>query len=147
VDVILVHRRDTLRAEARLQENIKERNIPILYNTVVEEIMGETVVNAIRLRDLKKKESYVVNVNGVFIAIGYEPVNNLAKKLKLQLTDDGYIVVDERQRTSMPGVYACGDVTGGIKQIVTAVGQGSVAAISVFEDLMNPYWKGKGDFE
>lgn len=147
VDVTLVHRRDTLRAEARLQENIKERKIPILFNTVVEEIMGETVVKAVRLRDLKKKESYVMELNGVFIAIGYEPVNTLAKKLKLNLTDDGYIVVDDRQRTSMPGVYACGDVTGGIKQIVTAVGQGSVAAITVFEDLMNPYWKGMGDFE
>ncbi len=145
VDVTLVHRRQTLRAEARLQENLKERRIPVLYNTVVEEIMGEAVVNAVRLRDLKKDRSYIMDVDGVFIAIGYEPVNGLAKQIGLKLTEEGYIVVDERQRTSMPGVYAVGDVTGGIKQIVTAVSQGSVAAITAFEDLMSPYWKGKGD--
>lgn len=147
VDVTVVHRRDRLRAEARLQENLKERNIPVLYNTVVEEIIGDTLVNAVRLRDLKEKRSYEMKVDGVFVAIGYEPINSLARKLKLRLDRDGYIVVDERQRTSMPGVYACGDITGGIKQIVTAVGQGSIAAITAYEDLMNPYWKGTGDFE
>lgn len=145
VDVTIVHRRDTLRAEKKLQENLKERGIPILYNTVVQEIKGDEVVKAVRLKDLKENRIYDMAVDGVFIAIGYEPVNEVAKMLGLELTPDGYIRVDSRQRTSMPGVYAAGDITGGIKQIVTAVGQGSVAALTAFEDLTNPYWKGGGD--
>jgi thioredoxin reductase (NADPH) len=145
VDVTLVHRRDTLRAEKRLRDNLMERKIPLLLNTVVEEIMGKEVVKGVRLKDVKEDRSYTMDLDGVFIAIGYEPVNEVAKKLGLELAPDGYIKVDERQRTSMPGVYAAGDVTGGIKQIVTAVGQGSVAALTAFEDLTSPYWKGKGD--
>lgn len=145
VDVTLVHRRERLRAEERLQRNLKDREIPVLWNTVVEEIMGETVVNGVRLRNHKEKRSYTTPVDGIFVAIGYDPVNELAKKLGLKLTRDGYIKVDGRQRTSLDTVYAAGDVTGGIKQIVTAVGQGSVAALTVFEDLTNPYWKGKED--
>lgn len=143
VDITLVHRRDALRAERRLQDSLKERGIPVLWSTVVEEIIGEEVVSAVRLKDLKKNRTYRMEVDGVFVSIGYEPVNTLAKNLGLELTEDGYIKVDERQRTSMPGVYAAGDITGGIKQIVTAVGQGSVAAITAFEDLTNPYWKEK----
>jgi len=141
VDVTLVHRRDALRAEKRLQDSLKERGIQVLWSTVVEEIIGEEVVKSVRLKDLKKKKTYSMQVDGVFISIGYKPVNALAKDLGLELTEDGYIKVDSRQRTSMPGVYAAGDITGGIKQIVTAVGQGSVAAITAFEDLSNPYWK------
>ncbi|GBE35842.1 thioredoxin reductase [bacterium BMS3Bbin06] len=141
VDVTLVHRQDKLRAEERLQQNLKERGIPVLWNTVVEEIMGDAVVNAVKLKNLKEKRSYVMDIDGVFIAIGYEPLNGIARKLKLKLSPEGYIVVDERQRTSLRGVYAAGDITGGIKQIVTAVGQGSVAALTAFEDLTNPYWK------
>ncbi len=141
VDVTLIHRRDRLRAEERLQQSLRERRIPILWNTVVEEILGDTVVNAVKIRNLKDDRTSVMPVDGVFVAIGYEPLNELARKLGLELTGEGYIKVDERQRTSMKGVYAAGDITGGIKQIVTAVGQGSIAAITAFEDLMNPYWK------
>jgi len=145
VDVTLVHRRDTLRAEKHLQDSLKAQNIPIIWNTVVEEIMGEEVVTAVRLRNLKENRSYQMDIDGVFIAIGYEPSNELAKMLSLELTEDGYIKVDSRQRTSKPRIYAAGDITGGIKQIVTAVAQGAVAAIAAFEDLASPYWKDKGD--
>jgi len=71
----------------------------------------------------------------VFIAIGYDPNVELARKLGLELTAEGYIRTDNTQRTSIPHVYAAGDVTGGVKQIAVAVGQGSIAAISAFEDL------------
>ncbi|MFN3533740.1 MAG: FAD-dependent oxidoreductase, partial [Candidatus Brocadia sp.] len=57
--------------------------------------------------------------------------------------EEGYIKVDEKQRTSLPMVYAAGDITGGVKQIVVAVGQGSIAALTAFEDIANPYWKGE----
>ena len=144
MDVTLVHRGDKLRAEERLQQNLKDRKIPVLWKTVVLEILGDTVVNAVKLENLKNGKISLMHVDGVFVAVGYEPANELAKKLGLELTGDGYIKVDERQRTSMSGLYAAGDITGGVKQIVTAVGQGSIAAITAFEDLMNPYWKDKG---
>jgi thioredoxin reductase (NADPH) len=78
---------------------------------------------------------------GVFISVGYEPAVELAKTIGLDLTGDGYIKRDERHRTSIPGIYSAGDVEGGYKQIVTASGQGAEAALSIFEDLVNPYWK------
>ena len=69
------------------------------------------------------------------------PINELAAKLGVATDDEGYIVVDKGHRTNVPGVYAAGDITGGFKQIVTAVGQGSLAATTIFEDIANPYWK------
>ncbi|GBE31173.1 thioredoxin reductase [bacterium BMS3Bbin05] len=143
VDITIVHRRDKMRAEERLQQNLRERKIPVLWDTAVEEVLGDTVVSAVRLRNLKQDETYEMPVDGVFVAIGYDPVNELAKKTGVDLTDEGYIKVDERLRTSIRGIYAAGDITGGVKQIVTAVGQGSIAAITAFEDMMNPYWKEK----
>jgi thioredoxin reductase (NADPH) len=65
----------------------------------------------------------------------------LAQKLGVQLTQDGYIRQDQHHRTNIPGVYSAGDVEGGYKQIVTAAGQGAGAAMTIFKDLMNPYWK------
>ena len=74
------------------------------------------------------------------MAIGYEPATGLADKLGLELTEEGYIKHDNF-RTNIPGIYTAGDVAGGYKQIVTAAGQGSEAALTVFEDIINPYWK------
>ena len=59
----------------------------------------------------------------------------------MELTGDGYIKHDSRHRTNIKGIYSAGDVEGGYKQIVTAAGQGSEAALAIFEDLVNPYWK------
>ena len=68
-------------------------------------------------------------------------INEIAKKLGVATDEEGYIVVDKGHRTNVKGVYAAGDITGGFKQIVTAVGQGSLAATTVFEDIAHPYWK------
>lgn len=139
-DVSLVHRRDKLRAEAYLQKSIQDSKIPIYWNTEVREIIGNKRVVAVRLQNTKDKSIRLLEVDGVFIAIGYTPNNEIAKRLNLVLDENGYIKVDEKQRTSLPFVYAAGDVTGGAKQIATAVGQGVTAAITAFEDLSNPYW-------
>jgi len=99
------------------------------------------VVAAVELYNNKTDETTTMNVNGVFIAIGYEPSVELAKKLGVELTTDGYINHDGRHRTSVPGIYSAGDVEGGYKQIVIAAAKGSEAALAIYEDLMNPYWK------
>jgi len=139
--VTLVHRKDTFRAEERLQQGVFQRNIPVLFNSVVKEIHGEKVVEKITLEDIKTGEKRDMAAQGVFVAIGYEPNNETAKKLGLEIDEEGYIKVDGHMRTSMPLVYAAGDITGGVKQIVTAVSQGAVAALAVFEDISSPYWK------
>jgi thioredoxin reductase (NADPH) len=71
------------------------------------------------------------------------PSVDLAAKIGVELTSDGYIKKDAHHRTNIPGIYSAGDVEGGYKQIVTAAGQGSEAALSIFEDLIHPYWISK----
>jgi thioredoxin reductase (NADPH) len=141
VDVTLVHRRDTLRAQEHLSKNLNENNIPVLYNSEVKEIRGTERIEAVVLYNNKTGETTTMDVDGVFIAIGYKPTVELAKKTGIEITPEGYIKRDSRHRTNIPGIYSAGDVEGGYKQIVTATGQGSEAAISIFEDLINPYWK------
>ena len=141
IDVTLVHRRDKLRAQDFLAKQLSDNNIPVLWNAEVKEIRGKERVEEVVLIDNRSGKESVFKTNGVFIAIGYEPSVELAKKIGVALTDDGFIKHDERHRTNIPGIYSAGDVEGGYKQIVTASGQGSAAAISIFEDLINPYWK------
>jgi len=140
VDVTLVHRRDNLRAQDALVKNLIQNNIPILFNTEVKKIKGKHNVEEVLLYNNKTQESYTRPVNAVFIAIGYDPAVGLAKKIGLELTDEGYIK-HENYRTNIPGIYTAGDVSGGYKQIVTAAGHGAEAALAIFEDLINPYWK------
>jgi thioredoxin reductase (NADPH) len=139
-DVTLVHRRDSLRAQEHLSKYLFSANIPVLWNTEVEEIRGEEKVREVLLHDNVTQESRTLPIDGVFIAIGYIPAVGLAKKLGVELTADGFIKRDEQHRTNIPGIYSAGDVEGGYKQIVTAVGQGAEAAMSIYEDLIHPYW-------
>jgi thioredoxin reductase (NADPH) len=143
VDVTLVHRRDSLRAQDHLIKSLQSNNIPILFNTEVEEIRGDQQVKDVLLSDNKTGHKKTMEVDGVFVAIGYDPEVGLAKKLGVELTPDGYIKHDSRHRTNIHGIYAAGDVEGGYKQIVIAAGKGSEAALAIFEDLINPYWKKK----
>jgi thioredoxin reductase (NADPH) len=143
MDVTLVHRRDELRAQEFLIKNLTDSGIPVLWNTEVKEILGEERVREVVLLNNQTGETSTLPIDGVFIAIGYEPSVKLAEKLGIRLTDDGFIEKDGNHRTSIPGIYSAGDVEGGYKQIVTAAGQGSEAAMSIFEDLINPYWKQK----
>ncbi|MBI4689934.1 MAG: thioredoxin-disulfide reductase [Nitrospirae bacterium] len=141
--VTIVHRREAFRAEERLQQSIFQRNIAVIWNSRVKEITGSRLVERVKIEDTKTGKIREVKSDAVFIAIGYEPNNEIATKLGLPLDEEGYIKVDDKMRTSMSLVYAAGDVTGGIKQIVTAVSQGAVAALTAFEDMANPYWKVK----
>jgi len=143
VQVTLVHRRDKLRAQERLAKNLFDNKIPVLFDTEVKEIRGKDRVEDVLLYNLRTKQTKPMKVDGVFIAIGYTPTVELAKKLGIELTPEGYIKCDSRHRTNIPGIYSAGDVEGGYKQIVTATGQGAEAALSIFEDLVNPYWKSK----
>ena len=137
--VTVVHRRDTFRAEHRLQQSLKERGIKVIFDSELSEIRGTAIVEGVTLSNVKTGKTKKLACKGVFIAVGYDPNTEVAKQLGAKLDKAGYIKVDSRQRTSLKGVYAAGDVTGGIKQITVAVGQGSVAAITAFEDITNKH--------
>lgn len=137
----LVHRREELRAEKRLQDMFSTTGSTLIQNTAVEEVMGTDRVTAIRLKDLKTGDIRTLPVDAVFVAIGEQPNSGLAKQIGVLVDEKNYIKVDRNMRTNIPRIYAAGDITGGVRQIVTAVGAGAVAAVSAFEDLGDPYWK------
>lgn len=141
IDVMIVHRRDTLRAQKTLQDAVEREQIPVMYNTVIEKIYGtETTVQGVTLRNTETGEQTEHPCDGVFIAIGMNPNSQLAEQLGVALNPDKTIHVDTTMRTNVPRIYAAGDVNGGVRQIVTAVSDGAVAAMSAFEDLQHPYW-------
>ncbi len=140
--VTLVHRRDTLTCEARLKEALKQMQIPVLWDSEVQEILGDKIVRSVKIRDRKTGGTNEMAIDGVFVGIGYVPGNEIAKKLGVDLDDQGYVKTDlMTMRTSVPNVYAAGDITGAPKQIVVAVAHGSVAAMSAFEDLSSVRWE------
>ena len=140
VAVTLVHRRDRLKAQEVLVQQLTANAIPIRFNAEVQEIQGENRVTQVVLLDNASGKTDTQPADGVFLAIGYDPAVDLARKVGLALTEEGYIR-HEAFRTNIPGIYVAGDVAGGFKQIVTAAGYGSEAALAIFEDLINPYWK------
>jgi thioredoxin reductase (NADPH) len=141
IRVAIVHRRDTFRAQEHLVKQLKKHDIQVLFNCEVKEIRGAAKVQEVVLHNNNTGKTTTRATDGVFVAIGFEPAVELARKAGLELTAGGFIKVDEYHRTSVPGIYAAGDVEGGYRQIITAAGQGSGAAITIFEDLINPYWK------
>lgn len=132
--VTLVHRRDELRAEAALQNKLKNNpQINIKYNSVVEEILGTDMprnVEGIRLKDVKTDKTEVLKVDGVFVAIGHKPNTEIFAR-QLNLDDTGYIKTRPKScATSIEGVFAAGDVQDPeYRQAVIAAGSGAMAAI------------------
>ena len=129
--VTIVHRRDEFRASKIMQERaLANPKIDVIWNATITEILGEGAVTGVRLRDTVTDEEREMPTDGVFMAIGHDPNTSLFTG-QLELDENGYVVVQEpRTHTSVPGVFAAGDVTDTIyKQAVTAAGQGCKAAI------------------
>jgi thioredoxin reductase (NADPH) len=139
--VKLIHRRDQLRAEEILLEDLRKSNVEFLLNTEVLEIKGDKIVKSVTVANNKTGEKKEIEVDGVFIQVGEIPNSDFAKNTGVQTDDYGYIVVDSQQRTNIPGVYAAGDVTTNpVKQIGTAVGQAIIAAVDAFGYIRRPYY-------
>ena len=129
--VTLVHRRDALRASKIMQERaFANPKISIRWNSVVTEVLGESKVSGLRLRDTVTGEESTLPVAGVFVAIGHDPRSDLFSG-QLTADPDGYLLVEQpTTRTAIPGVFACGDVVDrSYRQAVTAAGTGCAAAL------------------
>ena len=126
--VIIVHRRDTLRATKIYHEPLmKAENVEFQWNSVVEELLHEKKVTGVRLKNVQTGEVTEVAADGVFISVGRKPATELVAG-QLELDRSGYVVAGETTQTNIPGVYAVGDVrTKLLRQVVTAVADGAMA--------------------
>jgi thioredoxin reductase (NADPH) len=129
--VTVVHRRDELRASKIMQDRaFKNPKIDFLWESVIVDVLGDTKVSGIKVQHTKSAETFDLPVTGLFVAIGHEP-NSALVKGQLELEDNGYIrTVGRSTRTSVDGVFACGDVQDSYyRQAVTSAGSGCMAAI------------------
>jgi thioredoxin reductase (NADPH) len=136
--VTIIHRRDELRAsEAMQQKAFDNKKIELVWDSVVEEILdvSEDKVTGVILKNIKTGETKTLPVEGVFLAIGYDPATEIFKG-KIELDKKNYIVTKENTQTSVPGVFAAGDVRDHLyRQAITAAGDGCMAAIDVYRWL------------
>ena len=139
--VTLVHRRDELRAEKILQKRLfAKENINIIWNNVISEILGdENGVNSLKIKDKNSDKTEIINVEGVFIAIGHSPSTEPFKGV-LEMDQEGYIIVKKpgTSITNIEGVFAAGDCVDKIyRQAVTAAGMGCMAALDAEKWMQN----------
>lgn len=139
----LIHRRDDLRADQILKERILKSNVTVLWHTEVKSIEGDRLVRRLRLFNNKTSAESVLEVDGVFIRVGEEPQSGLAKKAGVAVDETSHIVVNQKRETNIPGVYAAGDVTGGVYQIGTAVGDGITAAVNAYLFMTGGWYRKK----
>jgi thioredoxin reductase (NADPH) len=129
--VVVIHRRDQLRATRILEERARaEPKIEFLWGTVVEKIEGKEVVKQLNLRQVKTGKKSILNVAGVFIATGFKPNTDYLKGF-LPLDKAGFIKTNESMETKIPGVFAAGDIRlNSARQAITAAGDGATAAVN-----------------
>jgi thioredoxin reductase (NADPH) len=141
-EIKLCHRRGMLRAEEALIKALEQqKNVEILWNTELKEIKGENAVDRVVVFDNRTDGRREIRVEGVFVQVGEVPNSQIAEKAGVKTNEEGYIIVDMRQRTNASGIYAAGDVTNHpVKQIGTAVGQGITAALEAYGYIRQPYY-------
>ncbi|MBQ3491814.1 MAG: thioredoxin-disulfide reductase [Oscillospiraceae bacterium] len=127
--VILIHRRDTLRATKLYRTQLENTpNVEIRYNTTVKALLGEDRISGVKLTDVNTGEISTLELDGLFISVGQNPATELFRG-QVDLDENGYIVADETTCTNIPGVFAVGDVrTKALRQVITAAADGAVAA-------------------
>lgn len=126
--VIIVHRRDTLRATKIYHEPLmKAENVEFQWNSVVTELLYEDKITGVRLKNVQTSEEMEISADGVFVSVGRKPATEMVAD-QIELDKDGYIIAGETTATNIPGVYAVGDVrTKLLRQVVTAVADGAMA--------------------
>ena len=126
---IIVRKDKFIGSESLVKDVLNKENVIVKFNSVIEEIVGNDVVETIKIKDEE------IKLSGIFINIGYEPSIGILKGLNLKM-DNNYIVVDKNMETSVKGIYAAGDIIKkDLYQLVTAVSEGAVAATNVFKSI------------
>lgn len=136
--VTVVHRRNSLKAQAALQELVKSKNnVEFIWNTTVDGILGQEKVTGVKLKNTQSNEISTIEVDGVFVAIGHKPNTDFLKG-QIELDEKGYVVMHDETKTSIEGVFVAGDMTDyRYRQAVTAAGAGCKAAMDAEEYLEN----------
>jgi thioredoxin reductase (NADPH) len=134
--VTIIHRRDSLRAGILLEKRARmDPKIKFIWDTVVTKVEGQEKVNSLEIRNLKTQETQTIPSDGVFIFIGHTP-NSFLFKNQLTMSEDGTVLVDKTYQTSIPGVFAAGEICDPyFRQVVTSAGMGAAAAISAVRYL------------
>lgn len=129
--VTIVHRRNEFRAAKSIVEKAKaNEKINIIWDTVVEEIYGDGIVEGAKLKNVKTGEITDFRTDGVFVFVGIKPISELFKGM-VDMNEKGYVKADEEMRTSTPGVFAAGDVrVKALRQVITAAADGAMAAVA-----------------
>ena len=135
--VILVHRRDTLRATKVYHESLKNaKNVEFRWNSTVSQLLGEKKLSGVKLKNVVTGEETEIRCDGLFVSVGRKPATELVEG-QLEMDQRGYVVADESTLTNIPGVYAVGDMrTKKLRQVVTAVADGAMAVHMAEEYLM-----------
>jgi len=143
--VYLIHRRHCMRAEACIVDEVDSLpNVVPMYNCIIEEaIPKDNKLGELKIKNIETGEITNINVNALFIAIGVEPQTEIAKEVGIEIDDEKFIKVNKKQETNLPGIYAAGDVTGGIRQVTTAVGEATTAAMNAYL-FIKKGWYGEG---
>lgn len=138
--VILVHRRDTLRATKVYEEPLmNEENVEFRWNSIVTALLYNDKLTGVQLTNTVTGEKSDISCDGLFVAVGRKPATDLVKE-QLELDHNGYVIAGETTETNVPGVYAVGDVrTKSLRQVVTAVADGAMAAHMAEEYLFTAY--------
>lgn len=140
--VFVIHRRNQLRAEKILQERaFSNPKISFIWDTVVQSIEGDRKVELLKLKNVKTGEISELKVDGIFVYIGSNPNSSMVKDL-VELDENGFIITDDCMKTSVPGLFAAGDVRNtNFRQLATAIGDGAIAANSAERYLGELSWK------
>ena len=139
--VLMFHRRDQLRAHHAVEERVHyNRKIEVVWNTVVEEVLGEGTVTAVKTRNVVTNLENTVSLTGLFVYVGLEPNSSLVSNL-VKVDNAGHIPVNISMETQVAGLFAVGDIRqNSASQLATAVGDGATAAISAFNFVRSKNW-------
>lgn len=130
----IIHRRDEFRGEPAMVDALNKSKVEKILKTVCKEIRGDKVVKEIVIADAETgKNERTLKVEGVFISVGTSSLTKIAQAAGVELDAAGNIIVDKEQQTNIPGIYAAGDVTGGLRQITISAAGGTIAALNAFK--------------
>ncbi|NYZ76933.1 FAD-dependent oxidoreductase [Candidatus Micrarchaeota archaeon] len=137
--VYLAHRKGEFRAMNKTQEEIKRSSVEVLFDTEVKEIAGKEKIEKVKVMNNKTNKERILEVDNIVVCIGSVFSLDFLKSLGVK-TEEDKILVDDEMRTNVEGFYAAGDVTGRLKRIPEAIGEGHLAVYSIFKWLKKPYW-------